>query len=95
MISLLVNDTINTSELEAILAELGLVKDEVQSADPNASDAIQTFIDLKSDAAGLVTDFRTKLHTLVDNETAEGFKNQIKDISNGTIDNLGQRIQEM
>ena len=95
LISLLVNDTINTSELEAILAELGLVKDEVQSADFNASDAIQTFIDLKSDAVGLVTDFRTKLHTLVDNETAEGFKNQIKDISNVTISNLGQRIQEM
>ncbi len=95
LISLLVNDTTNTSELEAILVELEMVKDEVQSADPNASDAIQTFIDLKSDAVGLVTDFRTKLHTLVDNETAEVFKNQITNISNGTIENLGQRVQEM
>jgi len=90
----LLNDT-NTSMLEAFLAELRLVKEEVQSADPNASDAIQTFIDLKNDSVSLITDFRTKLHTLVDNETAEDFKNQIQEMSNENIENLGQRIQEM
>jgi len=95
LISLLKNDTANTSELEAILAELKLVKDEVQSADPNASDAVETFIDLKSDAFGLITDFRTRLHTLVDNETAESFKDQIKEMSNETVENLGQKIHEM
>lgn len=95
LISVLANDTIDTSELEAILAELELVKGEVQLADPNASDAIQTFIDLKNDSISLVTAFRTKIHTLVDNETAEGFKNQIENMSNGDIENLGQTIQEM
>lgn len=95
LISLLANDSTNTSELEAILAELELIISEVQSADPNASDAIQTFIDLKNDSISLVTAFRTKIHTLVDNETAEGFKNQIKVISNGNVENLGQRIREL
>ena len=95
LLTTLKNDTTNISELEAILAELKLVKEEVQSADPNASDAVQTFIDLKNDSINLIIDFKTKLHTLVDNETAEKLKLQIKTITNETVEKLGGKIRNL
>ena len=86
------NDT-NTSLLEAIIAELNFVKEEVQSSDPNSSDAVQTFVDLKGDAIELSKDFRDTLHTLIDNETIEDLKDETKGLVNGSVENLGQRIR--
>ena len=45
----------NTTELQAILVELELVKEEVIAADPNATDAVQIFVDLKHDAVNPVS----------------------------------------
>ncbi|MBS3802622.1 MAG: hypothetical protein KGY65_07725 [Candidatus Thermoplasmatota archaeon] len=93
LLLLLANETDDTTSLEATLAQLELVLNEIQSAYENDSFSIETFIDLKTDATTLVTDFRTTIHTLVDNETAKTVRNQIQNITNMTIEELNLRIQ--
>ena len=60
---------VNTTELESIIYELEMVKMEVQEADPNAEDAVQQFVDLKSDAIELTQKFRETVKEVADEET--------------------------
>lgn len=89
------NNSVNTSELELILIELELLKDEVSSADPNASDAVTVFVDLKLDAINLTKEFRDTLHLLLGNESKiESVKANISYLKNDSVENLGQRIRK-
>jgi hypothetical protein len=84
---------INTTILEAILAELELVKEEVQSADPNATDAVQIFIGLKADAIELSKEFRDTVRTLIDEKTQEQLRERIQEMVCERIQNLSRKIQ--
>ncbi len=68
----------NTTALEAILAELELLLEEVQAADPNATDAVQVFVDLKSDAKELTKEFRDTLKAMLDDEALESLRERIR-----------------
>jgi hypothetical protein len=84
---------INTTVLEAILAELELVKEEVQSADPNVTDAVQVFIGLKADAIELSKEFRDTVRTLVDEKTQEQLRERIREMVCERVQNLSRKIQ--
>ena len=84
---------VNTTDLEAILAELELVKEEVQAADPNATDAVQVFIDLKADAIELSKEFRDTVRELVDEITLEALRERIREMTYKQMQNLSAKIQ--
>lgn len=93
VVSVLKEAEYNTTELEAILAELELLKEEVQSADPNSTDAVQIFVDLKSDAIELTKDFRETLKDLLDEGTVEELRERIREMVCEQVQNLSQQIR--
>ena len=93
VVSVLKGAEYNTTELEAILSELELLKEEVQSADPNSTDAVQIFVDLKSDAIELTKDFRETLKDLLDEGTVEELRERIREMVCEQVQNLSQQIQ--
>jgi hypothetical protein len=93
VVSVLKESEYDTTELEAILAELELLKEEVQSADPNSTDAVQIFVDLKSDAVELTKDFREALKELLDEKTVEELRERIREMVCEQVQNLSQQIQ--
>lgn len=94
IISILKETGYNTTELEAILAELKLLKEEVQSAPSNSSDAVQIFVDLKSDAIEVTKDFKETLAKIVDEKTIEELREKIKEINSETIQNISKKIRD-
>ncbi len=80
VIAVLQTSGYNTISLEAILAEFELLLAEVQAVDPNATDAVQVFVDLKSDAVDLSKEYRDTLHELVDEGTKEMLRLRIRDM---------------
>jgi len=93
VVSVLKGAEYNTTELEAILAELELLKEEVQSADPNSTDAVQIFVDLKSDAIELTKDFRETSKDLLDEGTLEELRERIREMVCEQVQNLSQQIR--
>jgi len=93
IVSVLNESEINTTTLEAILAELELLKEEVQSADPNSTDAVQIFVDLKNDSVELTKDFRETLHKLVNESTLEQLRERIRLMMCEQVQNLSKKIQ--
>lgn len=79
IVSILKNLDYNTTELEAILVEMEFLLEEVQAADPNATDAVQVFIDLKSDAKELTKEFRDSLEDMLDDETLNNLRERIRE----------------
>ncbi|MFH1013964.1 MAG: hypothetical protein V1769_05610 [Thermoplasmatota archaeon] len=78
----------NTTSLEAILVEFELLIAEVKAADPNSSDAVQMFVDLKSDAIELTKEFRETLHLLVDEDTEKMLQERIQGMISEQAQNL-------
>lgn len=83
----------NTTELLAILFELELLKGEVVTADPNATDAVQIFVDLKHDAVNLTKDFRDTLKESLDDDTIEQIRERIREMICEQAQNLSKNIQ--
>ena len=95
VVSVLKESEYDTTELEAmaILAELELLKEEVQSADSNSTNATQIFVDLKSDAVELTKDFKEALKELLDEKTIEELRERIREMVCEQVQNLSQQIQ--
>ena len=93
VVSVLKESEYDTTELEAILAELELLKGEVQSADSNSTNATQIFVDLKSDAVELTKDFKEALKELLDEKTIEELRERIREMVCEQVQNLSQQIQ--
>jgi len=93
MVNYLTGLEIETLDLEAILAELELVKEEVAKANPNSIDAVEIFVDLKHDAVNLTKDFRNILKELLDDETLEQLRQRIKEMVFEQNQNLSNKIQ--
>jgi len=83
----------NTTELEAILDEMRLVLEEVQAANASLNDSVQQFVDLKSDARKLTTEFRETIKELLSDEKIRELKEQIKEIVGEELQNYSKRIQ--
>ena len=93
VVSVLKESEYDSTELEAILAELELLKGEVQSADSNSTNATQIFVDLKSDAVELTKDFREALKELLDEKTIEELRERVREMVCEQVQNLSQQIQ--
>lgn len=93
IISVLKESGYNTSVLEAIIAELELVKDEVIAADPNSTDAVEIFTDLKNDSIELTKEFRETLRDMLDDETIEGLRERTREMVCEQVQNLSNMIR--
>ncbi len=83
----------NTTELAAILEEMNLLLEEVQAANASANDSVQQFVDLKSDARKLTTEFRETTKELISNEKIKELKEQIREIVGEALQNYSKKIQ--
>lgn len=83
----------NTTELDAILEEMRLLLEEVQAANASANDSVQQFVDLKSDAKKLTTEFREAIKKLLSDEKIRELKEQIREIVGEALQNYSKKIQ--
>ena len=93
VVSILKDLEYNTTYLEAILAEFEFLKEEVMDADPNSTDAVQIFVDLKHDAVNLTKEFRDALKELLDDDTIEHLRERIREMVCEQAQNLSSKIQ--
>jgi len=93
VVSILKDLGYNTTYLEVILAEFEFLKGEVIDADPNSTDAVQIFVDLKHDAVNLTKDFRDALVELLDEDTIEQLRGRIREMICEQVQNLSSKIQ--
>ena len=83
----------NITDLQVILAEFYLLKQEVQTANPNATDAVSIFVDLKHDAVNLTKDFRETLRTVVNSSTLGQLQQRIRNMTCNQTQNVTNTIQ--
>ena len=83
----------NTTELEGILDEMRLLLEEVQTANASDNDSVQQFIDLKSDAKKLTTEFRDAIRDLLGDIKIKELKEQLKEMVGDELQNYTKRIQ--
>ena len=83
----------NISGLNATLDEMRLLLEEVQAANASADDAVQQFVDLKSDARKLTKQFRETIKELLSGEKIKELKEQIKDIVGEELQNYSKKIR--
>lgn len=94
ILTFLADSALNVTALEAILYELTMVKGEVQSADANATDAVQIFVDLKHDAINLTKEFRETLRGLLNTLSLEQLQIRLQNMSRNHTQELTQPIQQ-
>lgn len=86
---------VNTFDLELILTEMNFLKDEIRLADPNSEDAVEQFVDMKNESTNLTKEFRITLHDLLDEETIETLREQMKDFFKEEMKSLREQIRDM
>jgi len=95
IIEILLELEVEISELELILTEMNFLKDEIQSANPNSEDALEQFVDMKNESINLTKEFRVTLHNLLDEETIETLREQMKDFFKEEMQILREQIRNM
>jgi hypothetical protein len=92
-VAILIEMEYNTTELEAILEEIRRVLEEVQAVNASANDSVQQFVDLKSEAKNLTTEFRETIKDLLSDVKMRELKEQIKEIVGEELQNYSKKIQ--
>lgn len=93
IITILEGFDVNTIDLQVILAELELLLEDVQKAEPNASNAVSIFVDLKYDAVNITKDFRETIRGLLNNTLQDKIQQQTRNRTCNQTQNLSQSIQ--
>lgn len=89
------NESADTSELEAILAELETLRDEVAGTTPAAGEeGAKEFVDMKSDAINLTREFRDAVRELLSPGDIQGLRKRLGDIESEGLKNLRKEIRE-
>jgi hypothetical protein len=91
------NSSTDTAELEAILAQMSALRDEVASASENpgsGDEAAKIFVDLKDDATALAKDFRERARELVKPGEIDGLRGRIRNITKEERKELKEKINE-
>lgn len=83
----------NTTDLEAILAELRLILDEVKAADAQANDSEEVFVGLKADAMNLTKQFRDAIRELVPGGQYKQVREQIRNATSDELQNYSKQIR--
>jgi len=85
----------NTTALEEILADMHDLFDEVKVADTTSNESVQIFVELKSQAKNLTTQFRETIKDLVDDVNLSEIRERIREMAmaNEEFQNLSKNIQ--
>ena len=94
LVTFLLDLDIDTIEFEAILSEMQLLLEEIQAVNPDSSEAVYLFVELKQDAIGLSTEFREALHVIVDETTLEMFKETMQNLKCEQAEELDEQIND-
>ena len=85
----------DTGELEALLAELRELKEEVADTTPSAgNESAKQFVDLKHDAIELTREFRELVHKLLKESDIQGMKRSLGWINSNKTREYSWRINE-
>ena len=84
---------VNTTNLEAILADLKDVLKNVSAADPAANNSVQIFITLKNESRTLTKEFRETIRALLDNETIKEIREQLRNMTSDELQNCSLKIR--
>jgi hypothetical protein len=91
--------SVDTSNLEIIIDEMNALKNEVANIDVTTDDAVQVFVDLKSDARDLTKQFRDTARELLysgeslSTEAKDAIKAEFDAIDKSEIDDLNEQIR--
>ena len=90
------NASVNTSELDAIVAELQALLDQIMEVDYNQSnkDLVTQFVAFKKQAITISQEFRELVRTIVSNDDAAQIRERIVAKEKESLGNYIQRIQE-
>jgi len=86
-----IKHTDNTTELESILSEMEVLKEEVQNTDPSATDAVKRYVELRQDASDLTKKFRDAARTQL-KDKADEVRSGLKDVDETELEDLDTRI---
>jgi hypothetical protein len=84
---------VNTTKLDAILANLSDALDAVRAADPTANNSVEVFVQLKNESRNLTKQFRDALRTLLDNETIAMIKEQLRNMTSAELQNCSMNLR--
>lgn len=84
---------INTTDLEAILTDMKALLEEVKVANTTSNESVEIFVDLKSQARNLTTQFRETIKDLLDDETLRQIREQIREMVSEQLQNLSKEVQ--
>jgi len=93
IVTFLEESDVTTIDLKVILAEFELLVEDVQMADPNASDAISVFVDLKHDAVNITKVFRETIRGLLNTTLLNQIQQRTRNITCNQTQNLSNFIQ--
>jgi hypothetical protein len=83
----------NTTTLESILSQLKDLLGEVIAVNTSSNDSVQIFVELKSEAKNLTSQFRESLKELLDADKLKEIRERIKEIANGELENYSKMIR--
>lgn len=85
----------NTTALEEILDEMHVLFEEVKVANTTSNESVQIFIELKSQAKNLTTQFRETIKDLIDDVNLSEIREKIREMAmnNEQFQNLSKNIQ--
>jgi len=92
VISVLSEKGEDVAELESILAEIEVLKDEVSNLDPNSENAVDDFVNIKRDIKDLNREFRKIASPLLTANDKQSIRDSIKD--NDELASLNQEIRD-
>jgi len=83
----------NTTTLEAILSEMNNTLEEVKAANTSSNESVQIFVELKSQAKNLTTQFRETIKELLDGEKLREIRERIKEMVSAELENISKMIR--
>ncbi|HUS99138.1 MAG TPA: hypothetical protein VMY59_02325 [Candidatus Thermoplasmatota archaeon] len=84
---------VNTTTLEAILANLSDVLNIVQAVDPAANNTVQIFVLLKNETRNLTKQFRDTIRALLDDQTIKMIQEQLRNMTSDELQNCSLRLR--
>jgi len=93
VISVLSDKGEDVSELESILAEIEVLKDEVKALDPASESAVEDFVNIKRDIRDLNKQFKRIAAPLLSSDDKQAIREAIKD--NEELASLNQDIRDV
>ena len=89
------NSSIDTSELESLVAELLALKEEVNSTTPSAGDeAAKQFVDMRHDATEITKEFRELVKSMLKESDIQGMKRELGRINSNKSRELAWKINQ-